>query len=311
MRTLTIFLGLCLAAASFSCGGGSSAATHTTVQPPVSPASLSVSNVSADVLSNNSVVITWTTSLGSTSQVEYGWSASYGSMTPLDSTAVVNHSVTPSGLSPGMSYHYRVHSTDGSDQAVRGDQSFSTPAAASASAPLCSNPQTGKVLSATPSLFQGSGRITFHDNVLVDGQYAAAVFENQDLPLELAYIYNNTVYTTQSGIYFGSAASTADAVVGNLVFAATPISGPIAHPANNITDTFTNAGKLRELTFLHSWFHELLSSARQGTGNGSGPFCFRQQCGLRCRFQSQFKGHIYFSRCLCRRRNESRLATPS
>lgn len=483
MRTLTIFLGLYLAATSFSCGGGSSAATHTTVQPPVSPASLSLSNVSADALSNNSVVITWTTNLKSTSQVEYGLSASYSSMTSLDSTTVVSHSVNLSGLNPGTSYHYRVHSTDGSDQAVSGDQSFSTPAATSAFAPLCSNPLTGKAVTATPSnyqsllatlqpgdtlalaagnyaglyisglhgtssqciaisgpssgtpaviqgvvgkntveivnssflalknltidslgidgafgisagglsnlthniliqgntlvgqgasqqtdgistksptwgwvirqnkiigagtgiylgnsdgtdpfvagviednlienpigycmeikyqlpwpsvpgmptsptstiirnnvftkndqpspdgdrpnllvggfpssgpgssnlyeiygnffyhnpreaLFQGSGRISFHDNVLVDGQYAAAVFRNQDLPLELAYVYNNTVYSTQDGIYFGSLASEGDAVIGNLVFAATPISGSIAHESDNVTDTFANA----------------------------------------------------------------------
>jgi hypothetical protein len=91
------------------------------------------------------------------------------------------------------------------------------------------------------ALFQGSGRISFHDNVLVDGQYAAAVFRNQDLPLELAYVYNNTVYSIQDGIYFGSLASGGDAVIGNLVFASTPISGSIAHESDNVTDTFANA----------------------------------------------------------------------
>lgn len=91
------------------------------------------------------------------------------------------------------------------------------------------------------ALFQGSGRISFHDNVLVDGQYAAAVFRNQDMPLELAYVYNNTVYSTQEGIYFGSLASQSDAVIGNLVFASTPISGSIAHQSGNMTDTFANA----------------------------------------------------------------------
>ena len=72
------------------------------------------------------------------------------------------------------------------------------------------------------ALFQGSGRISFHDNILVDGEYAAAVFRQQHLPLQLAYVYNNTVYTKQSGIYFGSEAAAKDAVIGNLVFAATP-----------------------------------------------------------------------------------------
>lgn len=75
----------------------------------------------------------------------------------------------------------------------------------------------------------------------MDGQYAAVVLEDQDLPLKLAYIYNNTVYTSQQGIFFGNAAQTADAVTGNLVFAGTPISEPIKHESKNLTDTLANA----------------------------------------------------------------------
>ena len=75
------------------------------------------------------------------------------------------------------------------------------------------------------ALFQGSGRISFHDNILVDGQYAAAVFRDHDLPLRLAHIYNNTIYSSQIGIKVGSPASEGVIVLGNLVFAATPISG--------------------------------------------------------------------------------------
>jgi len=91
------------------------------------------------------------------------------------------------------------------------------------------------------ALFQGSGRISFHDNILVDGQYAAAVFRSQDLPLKLAYVYNNTIYTSQAGIKFGSLATQDDAVVGNLVFAGAPISGSIAHVADNVVDSIANA----------------------------------------------------------------------
>ena len=46
------------------------------------------------------------------------------------------------------------------------------------------------------ALFQGSGRLPLHDNVFVDGNKAAAVLQSQDLPLSVAYIYNNTVYCT-------------------------------------------------------------------------------------------------------------------
>jgi len=117
------------------------------------------------------------------------------------------------------------------------------------------------------ALFQGSGRISFHDNVLVDGQYAAAVFTDHNLPLELAYVYNNTVYSTQRGIYFGSLARTGDDVVGNLVFAATPISGSIAHQSDNISDTFANAAHYvaaPSLTLGSMNFYPLLGQA-QGT----------------------------------------------
>ena len=90
------------------------------------------------------------------------------------------------------------------------------------------------------SLFQASGRVTIHDNVFVDGQYSALALQNQDLPLKTAYVYNNTIYSSQAGITFGSAASIDDSVTGNLIFAAIPITGPIAHASNNMVDTVAN-----------------------------------------------------------------------
>jgi len=57
----------------------------------------------------------------------------------------------------------------------------------------------------------------------------------------LAYVYNNTIYTSQQGIFLGSPAQTTDAVTGNLVFAGTPISGSIKHESDNMTDTVQNA----------------------------------------------------------------------
>jgi len=75
------------------------------------------------------------------------------------------------------------------------------------------------------ALFQGSGRISFHDNILVGGQSAGAVFRDHDLPLKLAHVFNNTIYSPQIGIKFGSPAREGHAVVGNLIFAETPIVG--------------------------------------------------------------------------------------
>lgn len=86
------------------------------------------------------------------------------------------------------------------------------------------------------ALFQASGRVTLHDNLFVDGPYVypAVVLRNHDYPLALAYVYNNTVYTSGKGIYFGSGATVDDAVVGNLVFALFPISGQIMRQSENV-----------------------------------------------------------------------------
>lgn len=95
------------------------------------------------------------------------------------------------------------------------------------------------------ALFQGSGRVTLHDNVFVDGPYAypAVVLRKQNYPLQIAYVYNNTVYTSGRGIYFGTRAIVDDAVIGNLVFSLTPISGMIMRQLNNLTDSLENAAR--------------------------------------------------------------------
>ena len=93
------------------------------------------------------------------------------------------------------------------------------------------------------ALFQASGRVTVHDNIFVDGPYLypAVVLRKHNFSLKLAYFYNNTVYTSGRGIYFGTGVVIADAVIGNLIFALTPISGVITRQANNIVDTVENA----------------------------------------------------------------------
>jgi hypothetical protein len=86
------------------------------------------------------------------------------------------------------------------------------------------------------ALFQGSGRVSLHDNVFVDGPetYSAVVLRTQNNPLKLALVYNNTIYTSGKGIYFGTRAEIYDAVVGNLVFGSVPISGRIIQQSDNV-----------------------------------------------------------------------------
>ncbi len=101
------------------------------------------------------------------------------------------------------------------------------------------------------SLFQFSGRVTIHDNIFVDTPNNAIVAQNHQWSptttttatsvVKLAYVYNNTIYSTGNGIHFSSAAAQADDVTGNLVFASTPIGGSIVNQSNNITDSVANA----------------------------------------------------------------------
>ena len=92
------------------------------------------------------------------------------------------------------------------------------------------------------ALFQGSGRISFHDNILVGGQSAGAVFRDHDLPLRLAHVCNNTIYSPQIGIKFGSPTREGHAVVGNLIFAETPLVGLDIAATDNLVARPTDAG---------------------------------------------------------------------
>ena len=78
--------------------------------------SLIISNVKATLYksrrSGNYVVISWRTKKVSTSQVEYGKTSSYGSVTRVDSKKVTRHAVTIIKLQPATTYHYRVISAD-------------------------------------------------------------------------------------------------------------------------------------------------------------------------------------------------------
>jgi hypothetical protein len=75
------------------------------------------------------------------------------------------------------------------------------------------------------ALFQGSGRIRFHDNILIGGQPAAAILRDHDLPLKLAQVFDNRIYSPHIGIKFESPARDGRYLFGNVIFAETPIAG--------------------------------------------------------------------------------------
>lgn len=89
---------------------------------------------------------------------------------------------------------------------------------------------------------QVSGRVAIYNNIFVKGSTYAIRLQNHDLPLKLAHIFNNTIYDVPTGISVGSPGTIETRIVGNLIFAGTPISGTPTVKLDNITDTVANAG---------------------------------------------------------------------
>ena len=114
---------------------------------------LTISNIApANVMAANASV-TWQTNLPATSQVEYGTTIAYGSKTPLDSTMVMSHQQSLSALTSGTLYHYRVHSSDASNNpAVSGDLTFTTASSGGDTTPpsvSIASPANGTTVSGT------------------------------------------------------------------------------------------------------------------------------------------------------------------
>lgn len=93
--------------------------------PEQTPPALSA--ISATNITPTTAKINWTTHEPATSQVEYGLTTSYGSMTPVDATLVKSHAVALANLQRNRLYYYRVRSTDAVGNAsVSGRKTFRT-----------------------------------------------------------------------------------------------------------------------------------------------------------------------------------------
>jgi hypothetical protein len=126
---------------------GTSSSSSSTSVNTTKPVISSVSSPTATI-ADTSAVITWKTDVLSSSQVEYGTSASYGSLAPAtpdkdpsykDPTTgqykylgVVDHSESLTGLTANTTYHYRVRSKNkAGTEAVSVDNQITTTAATS------------------------------------------------------------------------------------------------------------------------------------------------------------------------------------
>lgn len=112
-------------------------------KPPVASADTTapvLSSITSTGISANSATITWTTNESADSQVEYGLTTAYGTNTTLNTSLVLSHSVTMTGLSASTLYHYRVKSKDAAGNlATSADYTFTTSAAGDTTAPVISS----------------------------------------------------------------------------------------------------------------------------------------------------------------------------
>jgi len=96
----------------------------------------------------------------------------------------------------------------------------------------------------TEALFQGEGNIAFYDNVMVnDAGSAVHIQPHNDVPRSID-IFHNTIVATGNGIRIqGASTDFVQRVVGNAVFAGSPLSaGARIVQRDNVTDGYAAAG---------------------------------------------------------------------
>src|SRR5205823_1841767 len=109
------------AAGNLTVSAGVSVTVAADTTPPV------LSSVTASSITSSGAVIRWTSDEPSDSQVEYGLTTAYASVTTLKASLVASHVVTLSGLVDARLYHFRVRSRDAAGNlAMSADFTFTT-----------------------------------------------------------------------------------------------------------------------------------------------------------------------------------------
>ncbi len=94
--------------------------------------------LTAGRIGSSEATISWSTDEMATARVEYGETSSYGLVSPEEASMSTEHSVVLKDLRSGVTYHYRVRSTDAAgNETVSADRTFGT---AMQGAPLPSLP---------------------------------------------------------------------------------------------------------------------------------------------------------------------------
>lgn len=167
------------------------------VVPPV------ISGVGAGNITGTSATINWTTSQPATSQVQYGPTASYGSSTTVNSSLNTTHSQALTGLTPGVTYHYRVLSSNENGSSTSSDFTFTTLAP-----PAITN------VTAT-NITASSAKITWTTNQAASSQvqYGKTTSYGSTTPLDSTLVTSHTADITglQSGTTYHYKVTSANA----------------------------------------------------------------------------------------------------
>src|SRR6266699_2789753 len=146
-HSLSLLVRALLAASSFCLAGCAGLVKSSSTSPPPT---LTISNPGSTNVTTTGAAVDWQTNVPATSQVEYGTTTAYGSTTTVDSTMVTSHQQGLSSLKPGTLYHYRVHSTDASNNSVASnDLTLTTAADTTPPTVSISSPVNGVTVSGT------------------------------------------------------------------------------------------------------------------------------------------------------------------
>lgn len=165
--------------------------------------------------------VTWFTTERSDSQVAYGTTTAYGSLTPASADLVFVHSATLTGLAPATTYHFQVRSKDASGNlGTSADGTFSTKAVPDTTAPIISTIATSGISStsatvswatdepATSKVFYASG--TSLDLATASSTATSSLVTNHSLtldPLSASTTYSFAVQSADASSNTSTSAS--------------------------------------------------------------------------------------------------------
>ncbi|MBI3805610.1 MAG: fibronectin type III domain-containing protein [Nitrospirae bacterium] len=211
-----------------------------------------ISGSAAGNITATGATISWNTDEAATSQVEYGPTSSYGSLSPLNTTLLTNHSQALTNLNSATTYHYRILSKDGvGNTSVSGDGTFTTQQ-------ISSQPPdtTGPALSAidTRDMTPVSVIITWGSDEPATSEVefgpTSAYGNSSGMNATLLNSHAQTLTTLQSGTLYHYRVKSADAA-GNLTVSedhtlTTPSVTDTVPPAD--IQNFTAVGSTGQIT---------------------------------------------------------------